>query len=144
MKSIRKKRRLFRSQPCHNSSVSDWFLIWLCKYTCKITWSSKSWELNIVATCGLDHFIAVVTVQVTYISDYKIRSRQLQYSTTPGYSCKITWVSVAWELKVIATCSWNHLVAINIVRVTYIPDWTFSHVNCSLDWAEAGLQSTPV
>ena len=53
-------------------------------YVCAITCDTITRELNVVETCGLDHFVAIVTVQVTYISDFTFYPRKPQYSTMSG------------------------------------------------------------
>ena len=53
-------------------------------YVCAITCDTITRELNVVQSCGLDHFVAIVTVQVTYISDLIFCPRKPKYSTTSG------------------------------------------------------------
>ena len=53
-------------------------------YLCAITCDNITRELNVAETCGLNHFVAIVTVQVTYVSDLTFCPREPKYSTTSG------------------------------------------------------------
>ena len=57
-------------------------------YVCTIKCATITRELKVAATWGLDHFVAIDTVQVTYISDLRFSPRKPQYSTTSGYQMR--------------------------------------------------------
>ena len=69
------------------------------------------------------HFVAIVTVQVTYISDLTFCPRKPKYCTTAGDVLKITCDTITRELSVVKTCRLDHFVAIDTVQVTYISDY---------------------
>ena len=94
-------------------------------YLCAITCDTITRELNVAETCGLNHFVAIVTVQVTYISDFTFCPRKPKYSTTSGDVLKITCTTITRELNVVETCGLDHSVANVTVQKTYISDLTF-------------------
>ena len=69
-------------------------------------------ELRVVETCGLDHFVADVILQVTHISDLTFCPRKPNYSTTSGNVWKITTATITREVSVVETCGLDHFVAV--------------------------------
>ena len=50
-----------------------------------ITSTTVTRELNVVATCGLNHFTAIAPAYITYNLDLMFCSRKPQLSSTSGY-----------------------------------------------------------
>ena len=90
-----------------------------------ITYAGITRKLNVVETCGLDHFVVIVTVQVTYVSDQTFYPHKLKYSTISGHLLKITYAGITRKLNVVETCGLDHFVVIVTVQVTYVSDQTF-------------------
>ena len=84
-------------------------------------------KINVVKTCDFDHFVANVTVQVTYISDIIFFLRKpLHCATLVKYAhSTITCATVAREIIVVVTCGLNRFAAISPVHVTYNWDLVF-------------------
>ena len=67
--------------PTKTAALCD---VWLSIHN-TITCATITRELNVVATCGLNHFVAIAPVYVTENSDLMFCSRKPQLSSISGY-----------------------------------------------------------
>ena len=71
----------FNILPTKTAALCD---VWFCMHN-TITCATVTRELNVVATCGLNHFTAIAPAYITYNSDLMFCSRKPQLSSTSGY-----------------------------------------------------------
>ena len=71
----------FNILPTKTAELCD---VWFCKHS-TITCATVTRELNVVATCGLNHFTAIAPAYITYNSDLMFSPRKPQLSPTSGY-----------------------------------------------------------
>ena len=126
MRSIRNKRKLIHICRVFISYCFCLPTDRLCGRILRNLCGRLSRELSIVETSGLNHFVAPVTLQMTYISE-------LIFCACKSAECRIfkpfflpnICRRLSRELSIVETSGKNHFVAPVTLQITYISDLTF-------------------